>query len=92
MKRTTTEALESKYPAMVRKARTGSAKSAIRLFCLECLGESPGDVKTCTDTICWVWPFRMGNGFEDPGLPIPEKAELTDKQRATIKKMHAARG
>jgi hypothetical protein len=72
--------LVDQNPGMVRAARTGSAKKAIRLFCLECLGGSPSEVKGCTDQICPLWPFRMGRGFQDPELPIPAKQELSDEE------------
>lgn len=87
------------YPALVRAARTNSPKKAVRLFCLECIGGSPREVKECQDFICPLWPYRHGHGFEDPGLPIPEKEELSDealeflqKRVAKARAARAARG
>lgn len=34
--------------------------SAIRAFCLECLGWNSGDIKGCTDKLCPLYPGRMG--------------------------------
>lgn len=81
--------LVNQNPGMARAARTGSAKKAIRLFCLECLGGSPGEVKGCTDRICPLWPYRLGRGFIDPELPIPEKQELSDKELARLREIAA---
>ena len=76
-------------PGMTRAARTGSAKKAIRLFCLECLGGSPSEVKGCTDNICPLWPYRLGRGFIDPELPIPEKQEMSDEELERLREIAA---
>jgi len=55
----------------IRKDGNGNTKivnmtfrSAIRAFCLECMGWSPEEVKNCTSTTCPLFPFRLGH---DPG-------------------------
>ena len=40
--------------------------SAIRLRCLECCGNQRAEVRRCPDRQCPLWPFRMGQGWEDP--------------------------
>lgn len=85
------KSIAAKYPALVRRARTNSPLAAIRCFCLECVGESPAVIRDCSDNACFLWPFRFGKGFESNGLPVPQKAELTDEQRERIAKMQAAR-
>lgn len=34
---------------------------AIRLYCMDCAGESTKEVTLCHITDCPLWPFRMGN-------------------------------
>ena len=33
---------------------------AIRLKCLDCCGDAPAEVRSCTITSCPLYPFRMG--------------------------------
>lgn len=33
---------------------------AIRLKCLDCCGNQPGEVRLCPATKCVLWPFRFG--------------------------------
>jgi hypothetical protein len=33
---------------------------AIRLNCIECMGHQPSLVSDCTDSLCPLFPFRMG--------------------------------
>lgn len=37
-----------------------SPLTAIRAFCIECVGGSKKDVRMCTSTWCSLWPFRFG--------------------------------
>ena len=49
---------------------------AIRKFCIECMGFKVRDVKKCTDTLCKLFPFRMGRAHT-PGRArknTPKKA------------------
>jgi hypothetical protein len=64
--------LRRKHPGLAERSRRSPAK-AIRLFCLDCMGGSPGDVASCASQACPLHPFRMGVGF---------KLDLTDEQRA----------
>jgi len=64
-------ALTESEPAIVRRARTGSAKAAIRMFCRTCMPGSRADIEACPSKVCPLWPYRFGTGFHDPGLPIP---------------------
>ena len=51
---------------VVRSKRGGHRRvdvtplKAIRLFCLECMGHKPSEVRRCTDGLCPLWPYRMG--------------------------------
>jgi len=53
-------ALRAKYPGLDRDAKQGSRRAAIRLFCLECMGGSSGDVAGCEERICPLWLYRKG--------------------------------
>ncbi len=33
---------------------------SLRRFCLECQGGSASEVKSCSDTMCSLWPWRLG--------------------------------
>lgn len=66
--------LREKYIGLSRKAdHESSRSSAIRLFCLECMGGSLADVKDCQTQACFLWPYR-NNSCETvryPGI-VPE--------------------
>ena len=59
--------IRTKYPT--RAARSvKSAKSAIRLFCIECCGGDAGDARRCQVKDCFLWPhvkaWRNANASE----------------------------
>lgn len=35
---------------------------AIKLYCVECSGDSPQEVTMCPSGNCFLYPFRFGNG------------------------------
>ena len=37
-------------------------RTAIRNFCLECMGYDGAQVRRCTAPECWLYPLRMGVG------------------------------
>ena len=43
-----------------RKGEVASRKEAIRNFCLECMGYQVAEIKRCTATECWLYPWRLG--------------------------------
>jgi len=45
----------------VYRQRIKSRISAIRAFCVFCIGGQPQKVKFCIQTSCPLWPFRMGH-------------------------------
>ena len=66
---------------------------AIRLFCMECMGYEFFNVRACTDRLCPLFPFRMGNekGLEigtntedciDDLIDPPDEEELDDDDAA----------
>lgn len=69
----------------------GSAKSAIRLACLECMGGSRRDVAGCATQECALWPFRFGSGNEKRTrvcIPTQEWYESTLSESADGKGLH----
>ena len=66
--------LREKYIGLSRKAdHEASRSSAVRLFCLECMGGSLAEVKDCQTQACFLWPYRNNscNTQRDPGI-VPE--------------------
>ena len=59
----------------IRKNGDGDTKevkltslTAIRAFCLECLGWSPNEVTACTAPLCPLFPFRSGHNPARKGI------------------------
>lgn len=52
-----------------------SRGDAIRAKCLDCVGQSPAEVRRCSAVDCSLWPFRMGTD------PWREPRVMTDEQR-----------
>ncbi len=45
----------------------------IRRFCMQCQGHSSSEVSACTDTLCILWTWRLGNAIkitEDSQPPL----------------------
>lgn len=53
--RTIRDEIRAKYPTRAARA-VKSAKSAIRLFCVECCGGDVGDARRCQVRDCFLWP------------------------------------
>ena len=50
--------IPSKYEGLRERAKTGSRKAAIRLFCLHCTGWSATEVRLCTARECPLFRYR----------------------------------
>lgn len=83
----TRDRLVEKLPTMAAAAASGSRKAAIRLHCLECTGDQPGEVKKCPCTDCFLYPFRLGGSpskrrkkgeVETPDTEYSDDSELND--------------
>lgn len=48
--------------------------SAIKAFCIDCLGGQPKLVKGCTSKNCPLWPYRTGHNTNS-------KRTMTEEQR-----------
>ena len=58
------------------KKRIRSPLTAIRSFCVICMGGSVPEVRRCSSTNCPNWPFRMG---KNPFYAMPDaEAETTE--------------
>ena len=53
--KTLRDEIRAKYPTRAARA-SRSAKSAIRLFCIECFGGDAGDARRCQERDCFLWP------------------------------------
>lgn len=63
-----------------------SPLKAIRANCLQCVGGSAYEVRTCTAKNCYLFPFRFGKN------PYTKKREMTEEQRAAAAdRLRAAR-
>lgn len=51
--------IRSKRPQLAARATRGAC-SAIRLFCLECVGGIAAEVRDCTANECPLYGFRFG--------------------------------
>ncbi len=52
--------IPKKYQKLYNRATSGkSRKAAIRSFCLECVGYFENEVKSCTDTNCPLFKYRL---------------------------------
>ena len=50
--------IPSKYEGLRERAKTGSRKAAIRLFCLHCTGWSATEVRLSTARECPLFRYR----------------------------------
>jgi hypothetical protein len=41
-----------------------SPRTAIKLFCIECMGYSPKDARACSTTECPIYRYMRRNGAE----------------------------
>lgn len=51
--------IRRKRPKMAARADTSRA-AAIRLHCLECMGDNAAEVRRCSRLACPLHPFRLG--------------------------------
>ena len=52
------EAPESARGILTRAYKGNSRATAVKAFCLQCVGYTRADVKSCTATGCPLWPYR----------------------------------
>lgn len=46
----------------LRERSRESRSSAVRLFCIDCMGGSRGDARSCDSRECALWPHAFGRG------------------------------
>jgi hypothetical protein len=59
--------LAEKQPRIIRSR-------AMRLKCLDCMGNQQGEVPLCSSYSCPIWPYRMGGRFQK--MPESEWLEM----------------
>lgn len=52
--------LRAKRPGLARRVDLGHPLAAVRMFCLQCVGDSALDVKRCAIDDCPLYRFRFG--------------------------------
>lgn len=65
--------IPEKYRKLYEKARAGSAKAAIRLRCLMCVGWEPTEVEQCSATGCPLYSLR--------NLAAQSQTESADREK-----------
>lgn len=50
--------IRQKFPGLAAKADGNSLKSAIHLFCYECMGMERKLIYACASKQCFLWPHR----------------------------------
>ena len=66
-----------KYKPMYDRAMSGkSRKAAMRMFCLECVGYSEGEVALCTDTYCPLFPYRPKSKAGPPKNRVVQRQQM----------------
>ena len=75
--------------------------TAIRLFCIECMGGSTKDAVTCEASTCFLWPHR-GSAWDKSAVaqgarpadwkdrwPRPQESELPEAAKARLAALKA---
>ena len=52
--------IKAKNAGLVKRAANGSRQAAIRLKCLDCCCDQPGEIRACPIKECPLYPYRMG--------------------------------
>lgn len=52
--------------------------NAIRKYCLECAGGSPGEATLCHIVDCPLWTYRFGTSINDRRFELRMKAAMRD--------------
>ena len=61
------------------KARISNPLTAIRAFCVECMGGAPQSVSDCPSKTCSLWNVRMGKNMYDARV-VKRLAEEADSE------------
>jgi len=79
--------LRRSRPAMACEADYGrSAKKAIQLFCMHCMGGNRGEAVGCKTFSCFLWPYRPSakkSKLSRPDGCIPSEQEYDDLRNAS---------
>jgi len=69
--------MKKDYHTYKRRRKPGelpASRAAIRNHCLECMGWE-SDPRTCPDTSCWLWLYRLGCSHR-PEEALQEEASV----------------
>lgn len=74
------------YQAGLRRAYAGTAspRSAIKAFCLQCVGEVRADVTNCLAYGCPLWTYRPYQAGEDEESSPPAPGSEAESQGSTL--------
>lgn len=50
---------------------------SVRMFCLECQGNSPKAVRECSDASCALWPYRLPDTSASSAMEMGGRPEAT---------------
>ena len=73
------------------KKKVRNRKTAIRAFCIECVGGSIAEVRSCDNAGCSLWLYRNGDdafrGMSTPSFSaVKKKAKPVKKKAEPVKK------
>jgi hypothetical protein len=83
--------LKRKYPGLWERAYEKKQRAAaVRLFCLECMGDCQAEVSRCSEKSCPLYCFRTGNRVAgaargvDEGQNEEKTAQNPSEQRNAV--------
>lgn len=71
--------IPKRYRKIFERTQAGSRSAAVRAKCLECMGYSSVEVKTCTSPDCPLYHWRTGKytGLAKPGRRTEGEEDLS---------------
>lgn len=67
-----------------KPGQVASRKDAIRNFCMECMGYQMAEIRRCTSTECWLYPWRLGM-LDDEVKKEKKKAKAKKTEKEAFK-------
>lgn len=78
-----------------RRRKPGEAptrKDCIRNFCLECMHYQIAEIRRCTATECWLYPYRLGALDKETIEAEREQVKEEKSRKRKEKKEHSHNG
>ena len=60
--------------------------SAIKEFCVSCMGDQPRLVKDCTTKSCPLWPYRTGHNTNSKRIMTEEQRQMAAERLRKARK------